>query len=253
MATNADTAEEELRQAKEEEVTKTTEPEAPDESTEETAQSGDESTEEEASAESTFTKLVPSIGGDSLEEHAALVAKAYGESTKEALRLKGELDKISLSKAQETAASQTGVLPDTDTETELTPEQLYIRGKQKEETDKAFADISQNYPQVLEQENYQKFVTSAAVFGRAILLNEKRFASPAELYRKTVIDLGWDKDDSKERLGAALKDGATSTRTGVSSGPGKSKVTDEMISLNQRMYPGKSRAEIIKELEPHIN
>lgn len=168
--------------------------------------------------------------------------KAYEESTKEALRLKAIADaKPEVSESK----------PDSQT---LTPEQLYIKQKQDEEIATAFADVRKNYPQVTEEAEYKKFTAMANTFGNTILAAEGRLASPEELYSKTVIALGWTSDDNKERLGAALKDGASAPR--VSSGGAQarqtSKVTDQMIILNRKMYPGKSDAEIREELEPHI-
>lgn len=214
-------------------------------STEDEAQSPPTESEEAVQTESEETlTTVPAEPEHDLEWYQ----KAYPESTKEALRLKKENDEL---KTQATPAPPVIAIPEENAT--LTPEQLYIRGKQKEETDAAFAEVRQNFPQVNDPEEYKRFVATAQIFGKAISEAEGRFPSPIELYRKTVIDLGWA-DDSQEKLGAALKAGAASPRvtSGGAKGVPTSKVTDAMIVANRRWYPNKTDAEIREELEPHI-
>lgn len=244
MATNADDTEEEivspdaeadLRKAKEELDTKP-ETEEPANS-EEAAQSEDSHVEEEAPAESDTTLTTQPPEDHDLDWYK----KAYEESTKEALRLKALTEVPEPPKVE---------VP----EGTLTPEQLYIKQKQDEEIANAFAEVTTNYSQVKDPEEYKKFTAMANTFGKTILDAEGRLATPKELYSKTVIALGWTADDSKEKLGAALKDSAGSPR--ISSGAGQSnttsKVTDAMIIANRKMYPGKTDAEIREELEPYI-
>lgn len=212
---------------------------------EEGTQSEESPVEEKAPAEPDTTLTTP----PETEKDLAWYQKAYPESTKEALRLKQENDELKASQVPPPVIES----QKTEDGAALTIEQLYIRGKQKEETDAAFAEIRKNYPQVNDPEEYKRFVATAQVFGRAISDGEGRFPSPAELYRKTVIDLGWT-DDSSDRLGAALKDGASSPRvpSGTAQPAPTSKVTDAMMAANRRWYPDKSDAEIREELEPHV-
>lgn len=231
-------AEEDLRKAKEESETNT-EAEEPKPS-EEGAQSEESPVEEEAKAEPDTTLIT-----EPQEEHDLdWYKKAYDNSTKEALRLKGELDKA-------TPEPPVTSVPEGST---LTPDQLYIKQKQDEEIATAFADVTKNYSQVKDPEEYKKFTAMANTFGKAILDAEGRLATPKELYSKTVIALGWTIDDSKEQLGAALKDGAGSPRisSGAGQGPDTSKVTPAMISANRKMYPGKTDAQIREELEDYV-
>lgn len=243
MATNAedeevkeetlDTSAEDLRKAKEESETNTDTSSA----SEEEPTKGEES-QEESKDDSTLTT-------EPQEHDLAWYQKAYEESTKEALRLKGELEKT----------PPPPVIESTKTEDiTLTASELYIKQKQDEEIATAFADIVKNYPQVKDPEDYKKFTAMANTFGKTILDAEGRLATPKELYSNTVIALGWTADDSKEQLGAALKDGAGSPRisSGAGQGSSTSKVTDEMISINRKMYPGKTDAQIREELEPHV-
>lgn len=254
MATNAKKTEDEtevdsnveqdLRKAKEELDTKTDDSVlAPSEEDAQSEQSPEvKDPQETVEPETTFTKNVPAIPGDTPEEYHANLETAYQESTKEALRLKALNDKVPEPPALE------------GEEVTLTPEQLYIRQKQDEEIANAFAEVTKNYPQVSDPEEYKKFTAMASTFGRTILDAEKRLATPKELYDKTVIALGWTADDSKDKLGAALKDGASSPRisSGGAKGTPTSKVTDAMIIANRKMYPNKTDAEIREELEPHV-
>lgn len=219
---------EELRQAKEAETTKVETPEVP------------------VAPEVVDPKEVvqPELTTQPQEPEKDLewYKKAYDESTKEALRLKVLAD------------AKPPEVPESPALATLTPEQLYIKQKQDEEIANAFSEITKNYPQVSEPDEYKKFTSMATTFGKTILDAEGRLATPAELYSKTVIALGWTSDDNREKLGAALREGAGSPR--VSSGSTQprtqSKVTDEMILANRKMYPGKSDSQIREELEPHV-
>lgn len=253
MATNADEETqvsdiEALRAAKEAETTKVDDSEdtVDDGQTEDTAEVKDPAeTVEEAESETTFTKPIPSINGETPEEYYANLAKAYQESTAEALRLVKENRDLKTAKVvTETATDQVT----------LTPEQLYIKQKQDEEIADAFKPIRENYPQVLDEKGYEQFTTMANTLGRTILDAEGRLPSAKELYQKTVMVLGWTQDDSKEKLNVALKDGAATTKTSSTNASGKprSRVTDEMIIANRKMYPGKTDAQIREELEPHV-
>lgn len=200
--------------------------------------------------EATFTKEVPSIPGNTPEEYHKNLAAAYQNSTTEAMRLKGELDK---KVETPTPTVQTPVVPTTGDEV-LTPEQLYIRGKQIEESDAAFVQVKEKYPALEDKSTYDKFVAESRALGAFIVQDQKRFPSPSELYEKTAVILGLSPDNS-EAIGSAVKDaaGAPRTASGPAAIPPKSKVTEEHIAMNQKMYPGKSRQQIIEELEPHIN
>lgn len=164
--------------------------------------------------------------------------KAYENSTTEALRLKGELDK-----------KVEAPLPPVDGT--MTTEQLYIRTQLIKESDEAFKAILAKYPGVNDVRD--NFKTTSEQLTKVIVDTEKRFPQAMELYEKTAIILGLQPDNS-EALGAAIKTGAETPRTssGPATPPQKSKVTEEMIAMNLKMYPKKSREEIIAELEPHI-
>jgi hypothetical protein len=278
MATNADTTvvdddksvtEEDLRSLKypedevettqvEDETTEGDEDEEDSEDTsEEDGQTDDQATEEEddeSDEAPAFVKEFDYIKGDTPEEYAKNLEAAYKNSTSEALRLKGELDQAA--KAPATAQ----VEEDKKEETTVTsPLELYAKQKMDEEIQSAYDNFRKEYPQSADPTEYGKFTNQVSTFSRVIMETENRLASPAELYSKAAISLGWQKKetapDAKDKLGMALKDGAATSKT--TSGPSKPapkgpKVTEAMLKANRQMYPGKTDAEIIEELTPYL-
>jgi len=228
------------------------EPAESDETTEEASEEDGQTTEseesseessEEQSEEPTFTKQVPSIPGETPEEYYANLEKSYQHSSAEALRLLEENRKL----------KETPATTETPASTELDPLTLYVKQKQDEEIQSAFAKVSHDYPQVLEQTEYDKFVSKANVLGRVIYETENRIPSPEELYGLAVTSLGWNKEDNSGKVAEALKESAASTKTSSSvKPPSKSKVTPAEIAIYKKMHGStKSDAEIRKELEQH--
>lgn len=224
-----------------------------DETSEEDGQTDDQATEDEEQSDSTdFVKEFPNIKGDTPEEYAKNLEKAYQESTKEALRLKG------IAEAPPTAPAATE--EDDTTEVDLNdPLQLWAKQELDKSITTAYTAFSKEYPQVTEPAEYTKFTREVAALSATIMSSQKRLASPEELYSKAAVILGWEKNTEpteKERLAMALKNANGSSK--LPSGPGgkpspKSKVTDSMIKINRMMYPGKTDDEIRKELEPYVN
>lgn len=270
MATNADepvvdddkqVTEEDLRNLKygtdevetSEEADEATETEETEEESEEAgddAKSEDtteESEEEQSEAEPSFVKEFPNIKGDTPEEYAKNLEIAYKNSTGEALNLKGKL-------AKATTQIDKGVEePDIDVSDPLT---MWASQELEGKVIKAYADFSASFPQVLEPDNYTRFTQTVDILAATIKQSERRFALPEELYSKTAVILGWQPGNAvtdKEKLGSALKDTAATTKTTSGTKKAqKSKVTDAMVSINRRMYPNKTDAEIREELEPYV-
>lgn len=230
----------------------TTESEEDAEGTEETGEEDgqtDDQTEEdetEQSEESTFVKQFPHIKGDTPEEYSKNLEIAYQNSTAEAMRLK-QLSEQSNDSDEESDASPI----DTSNITSL-----YAKQKMDEEITEAYGTFSKQYSQVNDANEYSKFTNTVAVLSNTILQSEKRLASPAELYQKAAVILGWQSEDTPtkaEKIAAAAKAGASASKTSSATKvASKSKVTDAMISLNRKMYPGLSDDAIRKELEPYV-
>lgn len=219
----------------------------------------DGQTEDQADATDeteTFTKKFQNIQGDSPEEYARNLEVAYQNSTTEALRLKALQDSQQAQGAAD-AATQTESATEKDsgnTEASITdPVSLFMKQKMDEEINTAYTAFSKEYPQVADPTDYNKFTKMVAQLSRTIIDSESRLAPPSELYSKAAIILGWQKDANAEKLNMAVKNaGATGKTTSATKSTPHSKVTDAMISVNRKMYPGKSDAEIRTELEEYI-
>ena len=217
------------------------------EESEETETEAETSDETEEQSEESFVKEFPQIKGDTPEEYAKNLEKAYQESTKEALRLKGIADAPKITE-EETKD---------DESRPATPLDMWAQQELDKKITTAYADFSKEYTQVEDPGQYAVFTKRVAVLSKTIFADEGRLAEPSELYSTAALSLGWDKlstPTSKEKLDMALKDkGATSkpTASGAKSSS-KSKVTDAMIKVNRMMYPDKTDAQIREELEPYV-
>ncbi len=215
-----------------------------EEAGEEDGQTDDQAEEEETP---TFVKQFPNIKGDTPEEYAKNLEAAYNNSTAEALRLK------QLAEAKTDTGEEEDKQAPIDT-SDVTS--LYAKQKMDEEIQSAYADFSKKYSQVNDANEYSRFTNEVAILSNTILQSQKRLASPTELYQKAAIILGWQPEDTTtkaEKVAAAAKNGAATSKTSSATKPvSKSKVTDEMITVNRKMYPGKSDTEIRKELEEHV-
>ena len=227
--------------------------------TEESEDTGDDSDVEsedddqsDSSEEPSFVKEFPNIKGDTPEEYAKNLEEAYKNSTAEAMRLKGIAD------APPTAPEQVKqVTEDDDKDVSASPLELYAQQQLDREIADAYTKFQVDYPQVTDPVEYNKFTVEVATLSNTIYTSQKRLASPDELYEKAAIILGWEKESalsSKDKLDIAVKTNTASPKitSAAPKGTNKSKVTDEMIRVNRAMYPGKSDADIRKELEPFV-
>lgn len=213
--------------------------------TDETEESDTTESDDDSAA---FVKELPNIQGDTLEEYARSLEKAYQNSTAEALRLKGLVDGAQTDKRVGDNKEET-TIDTTD------PLALYAKQKMDEEINASFNAFSKSYPQVTDPTEYNRFTVEVATLSNTILQSQKRLASPQELYQKAAVILGWepDKVTSKDRVNAAIKgSAAVSKTTSTTKQVTKSKVTDQMVALNRMMYPGKTDEQIRKELEPYV-
>lgn len=219
------------------------ETEESEETSDEDGQTADEATEDETSDE--FVKEFPYIKGDTPEEYARNLEKAYGNSFAELKRIREA--------AKQNTDERVG---DTKQEVDLSdPLALYAKQKMDEEINQEFANFSKQYPQVTDPAEYSKFTVEVATLSNTILNSQKRLASPKELYSKAAVILGWETDQvsGKDKLNAALKDSASVSRSNsATKKPVKSKVTDQMIAVNRLMYPNKTDAQIRQELEAYV-
>lgn len=216
----------------------------------EDAEEGDEA-EEDSAAE--FVKEFPNIKGDTPEEYAKNLEIAYGHSFEELRRIRDE----EVAKPATVAKEDDGGEEAPGTTQDLSPLELWAKQQLDKEITTAYADIVKKYPQALATSiEYPQFTRTVDALSRTIKQSEGRLASPGELYEMAANILKWspeDVPDKSERIAAAAKDGAATSKSGSVTKPkSKSKVTDAMISTSRKMYPGKSDDEIRKELEPYV-
>lgn len=210
-----------------------------------------------------FVKEFDYIKGDTPEEYAKNLEVAYKNSTTEAMRLKGELDEAQKAPpvTQPPADDKTpiGETPPATPATPKSPTDLYVQQKLDEEIYSAFEVTKKEYPQVSDPAEYAKFTREVQIFSRTIMETQGRLASPAELYGKAAVSLGWEKKatepDEKDKLGMATKNSAGTSRSAAA--PAKPKpvgkqVSPKMLAMNRKFYPGKTDAEIIEELTPYL-
>lgn len=210
----------------------------------------------------TFIKEFDNIKGDTLPDYARNLEVAYRNSSKEALRLKGELDALQAKGTAGDDSGKSGKDDDKDGDKNTTPttvSDLYVKQQMDKEIVEAYTEFTKDYNQVDDPSEYKKFESTVGELSQTILNREKRIASPRELYSKAAVILGWTPIEKKptksEKVGIALKKkAAVSTKGGGTpkKGAGKSKVTAAMVEMNRKMYPGKSDAEIREELEPYV-
>ena len=203
----------------------------------------EETDETESDEESSFVKEFPYIKGDTPEEYAKNLEEAYKNSTTEALRLKGELEKPSETEEESTEVDFSD------------PVALFMKQKMDEEIQTAYDEFSKNYSQVADANEYNRFTRTVSQLSATIMQLEKRLASPKELYVKAAVILGWEplnKVGGKDELDAALKDRASTGKiiSTTKPKPAKSLVSDAEITIAKRMWgDGMSDTEIRKELE----
>lgn len=226
--------------------------------TDDGATDGEEESQEEDSSE--FVKELPNIKGETVPEYARNLESTIIESNKEGKRLADENAELKRQLATQGDTTDTGTSGGDSTGTAPDPTntlELYAKQKLDQEIADAFGKFQKDYPQAVPgTPEYNAFTNEVSILSGTILQSQKRLASPEELYYKAAVILNWEKGsapNSREKLGMAMKGQAAVSKTSSATKPvPKSKVTDDMIILNRRMYPGKTDDEIRKELEPFV-
>lgn len=225
-------------------------PETPNEPEESEAQAEEESSsEEETPAEqpSTFTKPqgYEWVKGETLEEFNQNLITAYENSTKEALKLRQQV--------QAPAAPATPPAPNENQfDINSVPEIQMLRAEQQSKMVEAFDGFSAKYPQAREPQSFDQFEKATAGASQAFVAAFGRVPTYPELFEKTAQLLGWQPSDKNAKKDAAIKDVAASTGTSqaTSPPPKQSPFTAKQLEIARRT-PGSERktdAELIKEL-----
>lgn len=237
---NSQETDEPAEPAKEEESTKETD-------SKEDGQTDDQTTETEEQSEESFVKQFPHIKGETPEEYAKNLEKAYENSTAEFQRLRSEATK-------ETSADETTTEPTAPAD----PNLLYAQRLVNKDIQKTYDTFQKDYPQLQDPIEYDKFVSKTRQLSSFIYASENRAATADELYPQVATILGWQKEaviTGDDKLKMALKDSAsTSKSSSATKKTSQSKVTDAMIAGHRRMYPDDTRndAAVREELEPYV-
>jgi hypothetical protein len=262
MATNADDVQEDTQvteadlaalKTKSEEVDEETQDESEETSEEETQEDAeatgeedeqtDDQTAEEEQSESTFTKpdKFKWVKGDTPQEFADNLMAAYENSTSEALKWK----KI----AQDSKTSEESTNKPVD------PALAYARQLMQTSIDTDIQDFSKEYSQMQDETQVAKIQGYVGVVSEAIQRAEDgRIPSMKECLEKSAVILGWQKTDKQEQVGAAVKNGAATTKTNsATKQTPQSKVSDKQVLVARKTWgANKSDAEIRKELEIYV-
>jgi len=222
-----------------------------------------EETEQPAKpADSTFTKQFPNLKGETPEEYLPELEKAYDNSFKEALRLKKEIDdnkaivdqakrivEQSKTPVQQTA-SPTPPVPTTQSLDDH-PAIQYAKAKQTEDMLAAFEDFKKDYPQAIEQQNFDALTKASDGISAALTSTLGRRPTYNELFPAIAGSLGWQPVTDEAKKNNAIKENASSGRApGNQSAarPKPSKVSNAQIDAYLKMYTSKTREEAVKEL-----
>lgn len=249
---------------KPDETTEPTETESEEEQvTEETEEA--EETEEEASTEeetkseesTTFTKQFPNLKGDTPADYIKELETSYQNSTTEALRWK-TIAEEGAKLVEEAKSVIAGTKPPEEQSTATDPSLLqidshpdvqYAKNLREREMITAFDEFKKDYPQALEEAEFQKFTKASTGVYQAYEASNGRKPSYGELYKGIADLLGWQSPKKTAKKDAAIKESFSSSQTNSSTQPTskQSKVTDEEANVYMRMT-GKTRTEAVKDL-----
>lgn len=250
MATNAD--EDAKSDKKDEEVKEdneeTKDADASDETSEDSqgddGQTDDDTDEGESKeAPQTFTKGegFDWVKGETPEEAFENLKTAYQNSTAEALKWKRKAegkDTTTKQSSKEEAAIDSPILRQAER-------------RELEAMNKEYDGFLGRYPSAHEPGNAEKLEKRVQSISKAIQEDENREPAFTEVLGLAAASLGW-KEDTSGKVAAAMKDAASSsTKSSSPKATSKSKVTPAQIKAAKKFMPGKSDAEIAKELEPY--
>lgn len=209
----------------------------------EEGQTDDETDKDDSQDEKpTFTKGegFDWVKGDTPEEYARNLEKAYQNSTAEALKLKRKVE------GKDTS-------DDKKSDDTVSPILRQAERRELEAMNKEYDSFLSDYPVANDPSNAEKLNRRVQAISKAIQEDEDREPAFAEVLSVAATSLGWKKDTSG-KVAEAMKDAASSsTRSSSPKSAPKSKVTPAQIKAAKKFgwANGLSDAEIAKELEPH--
>lgn len=210
--------------------------------------------EDEDKDAQTFTKKYQNIKGETPEEYAKNLEVALDNSTGEFHKLREREKENAKIVEQAKRIIAEGKTKDKDAKAEFDldahPTIQRLKAREQQEINEAFAKFKEDYPQVADVEEFKKFEIAVAHSGNLIRDLEGREPSLDEMFDKAAENLGWKEVD---KVALATKDAGASGKTNskTKSTSSQSKVSDAQIKVARGLFPGKSDAEIRKELEEY--
>lgn len=212
----------------------------------------------------TFTKQFPNLKGESWEEYGPELETAYNNSFTEGLRLNKELERVNgeLAEARRVIATgqpagqapqggQPATVTPGATDVSQLPEIQMVRSWATQQMTTAFDKFKGQYPQVLDQDNFKKFTDAATAVGNVFISVNGREPTYDELFAAEANYFGWQPSTVDAAKGSRVRDAAAGSRVTSTSPQGqrRTRVTDAQVDAYMRMFPNKSRADVVKELE----
>lgn len=227
----------------------------------------DEAEEPAEPADSTFTKQFPNLKGETQAEYLSELENAYDNSFKEALRLNQVIkdNESTVAQAKQILAQaqapvnqnpENPTVPVAPTAFSAIDEHPVIQEyKEQRRTQMmaAFDGFKTEYPQVLDQTNFDTFTKASDGINAALTTALGRKPSDDELFKAIAGSLGWQPVANTSKRDNAIKENASTSRTPSSGAqqpmpPRKPKVSDAEIEAYQKMFTSKTREEAIKDL-----
>lgn len=216
----------------------------------------------QSSQDTTLTKPFPWLKGETPEEWASELAKAYENSTNEALKLKKQLDdgNITVEQAKQIIANQSTVPQTQATAAQPTfdvnshPALQYAASQMEREMITAFDSFAKEYPQARDPQDFDRMTKAADGAALAFRAANGRMPSYSELYQATANLLGWQAASKSAKRDAAIKEGAASSQvTGGSKPPArKTEITESQLQVARRLFPNQSDEDLIKDLSNYV-
>jgi hypothetical protein len=216
---------------------------------------GDQIQEEEESTES-FEKKFRQIKGDTPDEYAKGLEKAYENSTSEFMKLREQFNEAQdlITRAKEIVDGKKDVNTEEFDVLKAVSEHPAIKRieeQQQQQLAKDFAEFRESVADIdLDNvENFKKFEVAVANAGNTIRATENREPENKEMFEKAALLLGWSANKA-DMVSDAVKSTASSAKTnsGKKPAPKSGSVSDKEVVVARQFFPNLTDTEIREEL-----
>lgn len=249
--------EEDDKKLETQELTEVDEHEAQDETVEdeststETAEEGDTS-EDEESSESTFDKRFTQFKGETVEEYVKNLEQGYDNSSKEALRLKKQLDELRGEKLSAVANAESDKKDGSETKHEpQSMTDLWVSQEMKRRHVEQYQDFASKHPEVDEDDElFERLDSETGKYMDYVYKTQGRIPDLGESLNWAwgIVKPEDSKDTKEEKVVTAVKNaGSASKSKSPAREQAKPKFSDQQIEMAKKIDQSlrdKSRAEI---------